>query len=66
MKVLPLTWLYTAKLEHSLIKIQLKARIREETSALIVSTKINQNISNLRKQIRFTIYKSSKTVKHEI
>jgi len=28
------------KLEHSLIKIKLKARIREETSALRVSAKL--------------------------
>jgi len=66
MKVLPLTYLLRQKFEHSLIKIQLKARIREEISALIVSVKINRNISNLQKQVKFTIYRSSKTVKHEI
>ena len=50
MKVLPLTSLYTAKLEHSPIKIQSKARIGEETSALLVSTKINRNFSSLQEQ----------------
>ena len=66
MKVLPFTELYTIKLEHSLFKIQLKARIREEISALLVSAKINRDISNLRKQVVFPIYKSSNMIKHEI
>jgi len=32
----------------------------------MVLTKSNRNISNLQKQVKLTIYKSSKTVKHEI
>ena len=66
MKVLPFTYLYMAKLELCLIKIRLKARIKEEISALLVSTKINWDISNIRKQVVFTIYKSSKMIKYEI
>ena len=42
MKFLPFTYLNTAKFENSLIKIQMKARIREDTSALMVSTKLKE------------------------
>jgi len=51
MKVSPITLFHTAKLEHFSIKIQLKARMEEETSALLVSARMHGSSTNLQKQV---------------
>ena len=66
MKVLPLTKLYSAKLGHSLIKIQLKARIREETSALMVSIKLKEKSLTYKNKHSVNSIDHQKLVKYEI
>jgi len=62
MKVLPITLLHSARFEHSPIKIHLKARIDEEASTLMVSTKMYGDSFNSQKTSKVnTFYKSSKT-----
>jgi len=62
MKVPPTTFLHTAKLEHSSIKIHLKASMEEETSARLVSTRMHGSSTNLQKSSRINnFYRSSKT-----
>jgi len=62
LKVLSIFLLHTARLEHFPIKIQIKASIEEEASALLVSTGINGDFSNLQKISKVnTFYKLSKT-----
>jgi len=47
MKVPPITLLHTTKLEYSSIKVLLKASMEEETSALLVSARMNESFTNL-------------------
>jgi len=47
MKVSPIILLHTTKLEHSSIKIQLKASMEEETNALLVSARMHGSSTNL-------------------
>ena len=54
MKVSPITLLHTAKLEHSSIKIRLKASMEEETSALLISARMHGSFTNLQKQVDLT------------
>ena len=62
MKVPPITLIHMAKLEHSSIKIHLKASMEEEPSALLVSTRLHGSFTNLQKSSRVNnFYRSSKT-----
>jgi len=62
MKVPRITLPQTAKLEHSSIKIHLKASMEEEISALLVSTRMHGSFTNLQKTSRVNnFYRSSKT-----
>jgi len=56
MKVPPIILLHTVKLEHSSIKIHLKASMEEEISALLVSRRMHGSSTNLQKQVELTIF----------
>jgi len=62
MKVSPITLLHTTKLKYSSIKIHLQANMEEETSALLVSARMQESSSNLQKISGVNnFYRSSKT-----
>jgi len=57
MKIPPITLLHTTKLEHSSIKIHLKASMEEETSVLLVSARMHGSSTNLqKKQVELTTF----------
>jgi len=54
MKVLTITLLHTARLEHSPNKIYLKASIEEEESAVMVSARMYGIPLTYKKQVKLT------------
>ena len=59
MEVPPITLFHTSKLEHSSIKIHLKASMEEETSALLVSARMHESFTNLQKTVGLEAVHSS-------